>query len=329
MAPAAYRQRINETVVKSGQAQLVAIYGRAMAGHETFDRRLYLDALKTAGDEDRLFESLREMKLFECLDLCKRWAEEDRLPTDARRRQAAEDAVRAYQGLGEMVFEEGPAPPAGLRDLFAVWKQASSGRDQRGQDLKAKDPLVRAKAIFLGHAKGAVNDRQLSEASKSDDWPVRLVARLSSPVLAAADDHVQWINALSGVDAELLQAPVLGTPVDYARYSERLAKARTGGARRIVASDSWRSCAPSKARSFPAGSRWSTVTRPLTAAPWLSKTRWKVRLWTGFERLGWNECDQDRIVATVDRRWSTAPARPERARRERAGVRSARGIRDG
>lgn len=228
LASAAFRQRINETVVRSGNARLVEIYSKAMAGREGFDRQVYLDAVKKAGDEDRLFESLREMKLIESLELCQRWAETGELPKQDRRRQAAQRAVQAYRGLGQVTFEESPTPPAGLRDLLVAWKQQSVSDDQRREDVKAANPLLRARALYLQGLSGA-KDPQAHQAATSDDWPERLVARLLNPALAAVDDHVQWVGVLTGMDADVLGASLAGTPVDYKRYSDRLAQARRGG----------------------------------------------------------------------------------------------------
>lgn len=228
LASPAFRQRINDTVVKSGNARLVEIYSKAMAGREGFDRQVYLQALKIAGDEDRLFESLREMKLIESLELCQRWAETSQLPKQDRRRQAAQRAVQAYRGLGQLTFDEGPTPPAGLRDLLAAWKQEPVSDDQRRQDAKAADPLLRARALYLQGLSSA-NDPQGRQAATSDDWPLRLVARLLNPELAAADDHVQWLGVLTGMDADVLGASLAGTSVHYKRNSDRLAQARRGG----------------------------------------------------------------------------------------------------
>lgn len=230
MAPDSFRQRINQTVVKSGNAQLVAIYRRAMSGQEGFDRRLYVDALKTAGDEDRLFDALREMTLIESLELCQHWAESDRLPEDARRRQTVQRAVASYRSLGDLRFEQGPPPPSGLRGLFTVWEGESHSETLAQADGNDQDPLNRARQLYLAGRRGRVADQRIAEASKSDHWPERLVARLLRPDLAAAAaDHVQWIGAISGVDAGTLEAKVLGTPVEYAQHSERLTLARKGG----------------------------------------------------------------------------------------------------
>jgi hypothetical protein len=228
LASAAFRQRINETVVRSGNTRLVEIYSKAMAGREGFDRQVYLDAIKKAGDEDRLFESLREMKLIESLELCQRWAETGELPRQDRRRQAAERAVYAYRGLGQVTFEEGPTPPAGLRDLLVAWRQESLSDDQRRKAAKAADPLLRARALYL-QSISSTNHPQGHQAATSDDWPLRLAARLRNPALAAAEDHVQWVGVLTGMDADVLGASLAGTPVDYKRYSDRLVQARRGG----------------------------------------------------------------------------------------------------
>ena len=226
-------------MVRSGNARLVEIYSKAMAGREGFDRQVYLEAVKKAGDEDRLFESLREMKLIESLELCQRWAETSELPKQDRRRQAVQRAVQAYRGLGQVTFEAGPTPPAGLRDLFVAWKQDSLSDAQRREAAKAADPLLRARALYLQGLPAAASGarlvvppsggQQVQQAATSDDWPVRLVARLLNPALAAADDHVQWVGVLTGMDADVLGAPLAGTPVDYKRYSDRLAQARRGG----------------------------------------------------------------------------------------------------
>ncbi|MCO6456398.1 MAG: hypothetical protein J5I93_13950 [Pirellulaceae bacterium] len=226
MAPASFRQRINQTVLNSGSARLVEVYSRAMAGQGEFDPRLYVDALKSAGDDDRLFEAARDMKLTEALDLCQHWSEHDRWPQDDRWRNAAQRAVGAYRELGELKFESGPAPPEGTRDLFETWKQTTVQGQPAPSDFQHPDPLVRARALYVGQP----SERQWREAAQNDDWLIRLVARLRNPVLAATTDHVPWIGALSGIDADLLDARLSGTPAEYKQFSQRLAQARSAGA---------------------------------------------------------------------------------------------------
>lgn len=112
--------------------------------------------------------------------------------------------------------------------------------DQRREDAKAAAPLLRARALYLQGLPAATSGarlvvppsggQQVHQAATSDDWPVRLVARLLNPALAAAaDDQVQWLGVLTGMDAVVLGASLAGTPVDYKRYSDRLAQARRGG----------------------------------------------------------------------------------------------------
>ncbi|NUQ63359.1 MAG: formylglycine-generating enzyme family protein [Pirellulales bacterium] len=225
MAPQTFRRRINNTVVKSRNAAVVAAYRKAMGGREGFDRPLYLDALKAAGDEDGLFDSLRETTLLDALELCRHWSESGRLPKDRRRRQAAVRAVNAYRSLGKVTFEEGPAPPVGLRDLLAVWQ----GPCTPDQDVHEKDPLRRAEAIFRAQQLGADQDPQIQQAAKSSEWPLRLAARLLDPALAAMHDHVHWIGTLSGVDADVLAAPLAVAPEVHARWNQRLARMRSAG----------------------------------------------------------------------------------------------------
>ncbi|HID77370.1 MAG TPA: hypothetical protein EYP56_15415 [Planctomycetaceae bacterium] len=230
LAPEPFRQRINQTVAESGSARLGEIYRRALAGREGFDRQLYLEALKKAGDEERLFAALGEMTLAEALPLCQRWAENGREPQEPRAREAVRRAVAAYRELGQITVESAPAPPDGLRDLFQVWDQQELSGQELTELQQAEDPLARAQAVYVGARRGPVGHDALQEAARSKDWPLRLVACLLDPALSPGEDHVRWIGAV-GSDAHWLGARIAGTPQEYAQHSEQLGRlASSGGA---------------------------------------------------------------------------------------------------
>jgi len=231
MASGARRQRINETVLHSGDRGLVAAYRAATASHDDFDSELYLKALKTAGNEDGLFDAARNIRLADVLGLCEHWSQSPARPTQATRKAAVDRAVTAFRALGEIKIEEAPSPPEGLVDIFEYWEGQSPSDDELRADLEAEDPFERARGLMLGHQRGLVDRSKIEQAAGSEHWPERFVVRLADPTLArsAEPDHVQWISLFGAEEAGPLGAPVGATPDEYERNAQRLQEARGAG----------------------------------------------------------------------------------------------------
>jgi hypothetical protein len=240
MASESQRSRIRDPVIGNGDARLVEAYRRATLAVGRHDPQTELDAAVARDDHEALFEAMRHLTLKDALPYVEQWADSGKRPRDPRRRQVVDTAVAAYQSMGTLEIDAAPAPPKGLTDLFAHWQARGMSEAELRQTLESGTPLERAGALYVGHGKGLLAKDALHKATRADDWPVRLVACLLSPVALdqAADDHVAWIGACSGVDAELLQAKLAGTPDEYHARSRQLAEARrtkTPPARRVCA----------------------------------------------------------------------------------------------
>lgn len=228
MASETQRGRIRDLVIGNGDARLVEAYRRATLAVGRHDPQTELDAAVARDDHDALFEAMRHLTLQDALPYVQQWADSGKRPRDPRRRQVVDTAVAAYQAIGTLEIDAAPAPPKGLTDLFAHWQARGMSEAELRQTLASGTPFERAGALYVGHGKGLLARDALHKATRADDWPVRLVACLLSPVALdqAADDHVAWIGACSGVDAELLQAKLAGTPDEYRARSGQLADAR-------------------------------------------------------------------------------------------------------
>lgn len=240
MASEAQRDRIRDLVIGNGDARLVEAYRRATLAVGRHDPQTELDAAVNRDDHDALLEAMRHLTLEDVLPYVERWADSGKRPRDPRRRQVVDTAVAAYQSMGRLEIEAAPALPNGLTDIFAHWQAQGMSEAELRQQLGSGSPLERAGALYVGYGKGLIAEADLQQATRADDWPVRLVAHLLNPVALgqAADDHVAWIGACSGVDAELLQAKLAGTPDEYRTRSRQLAAARraqTLPARRLCA----------------------------------------------------------------------------------------------
>lgn len=225
MAPEPFRERLARAVAASPDRRLKEAYRRAVSGAGvTVGNRL--DNLKLVGDEDGLFEAVRSLRLVEVLDLCERWASVAARPAGAQQRAAVDRAVTAWRGLGDFKVEPGPQLPDGLVDIFAWWHSRKPSDAELRADLSAPDPFQKARGLYLGHERGLVDGARIAAAANSEHWPERLIARLVDPALLAQakEDHVLWVSACAG-DASLLNAPIGGTPEDYARHSDLLGKA--------------------------------------------------------------------------------------------------------
>ena len=230
MAPEPLRARISRVVAANPERHLKEAHRRALL-RGAADTAQDVESLKLLGDEDRLFEAVRSRRLMEVLDLCERWAAATARPSGERERAAVERAVTAYRGLGQFRVEPGTELPAGLTDIFDYWREQKPGDADLRADLDAPDPFQKARGLYLGHERGLVDQARLAAAAKSEHWPERLVARLADPALPAlgAEDHVMWVSACAG-DAALIQAPIDGTPEDYARHSRQLLQAKDAAA---------------------------------------------------------------------------------------------------
>jgi hypothetical protein len=228
MASESQRGRIKELVIGNGDARLVEAYRRATLAVGRHDPQTELDAAVARDDHDALFEAMRHLTLKDALPYVEQWADSGKRPQEPRRRQVVDTAVAAYQSMGKLEIDAAPAPPKGLTDIFAYWQAQGMSEAELRQKLASGTPLERAGALYVGHGKGLISEDALQKATRADDWPVRLVARLLNPVALeqTVADRVAWIGACSGVDAELIQAKLAGTPDEYRARSRQLADAR-------------------------------------------------------------------------------------------------------
>ncbi len=220
------RKAINETILQARDGALSDAYrmAAAAAGGAAADPQAVLRALTDSGNEDGLVEATRTMTLAEVLPLCKRWAETGRRPNKEAYRDIVERAVRALSAMPKLEIEAAAPLPEGLEDLFEVWQKEKVPDDQLRQDLKAADPFVRARALFLGGERGLVDAAALRAKAASEDWPERLVAALrGARPENAGEDHVAWINTVAGLDADLLAAKIACGPNEL-QWSEGLCK---------------------------------------------------------------------------------------------------------
>jgi hypothetical protein len=161
------------------------------------------------------------------LGLCERWTDSPARPGGASQRAAVERAVAACRELREYKAESGTSLPDGLVCLFDWWHARQPDDAQLHTDMLGADPFVKARGLFLGHERGLVDGAQLAAAAESGHWPERMAARLVGSAYCAqtSGDQVFWATACGG-DPELLNAPVGGTPEDYARHNKLLADMR-------------------------------------------------------------------------------------------------------
>lgn len=220
MAPKSLQDAISDTVLKSRDARLAEAYEKALLGREDFKRDLQLKVLKEAGDEEKLFEKARFMTLPGLLDLCERWSSKQWQSSDPKVRQVVERVVGANKKIGSLKIESGGAAPPGTADIFDYWKEQNPKDAELKKGLKAPDPFVRARSLYLGYVRGMVSGEDLAQAGKSDHWPERLIARIFAPqaMASAAPDHVEWINVVGGIDVEIFTAPVDCQPDQYNRF---------------------------------------------------------------------------------------------------------------
>lgn len=217
MASPSMRQRINNAVIESKDGILAETYRRAMEGGKGMDSDLALRALMASGNEDGLVDAAKNLDMAKLLDLCERWKNNGKRPNDRKKAQVIENALAAYKRMGAFEIEPAKALPPGLKDIFEVWNAMQLKDEDIRQDLKAEDPFVRARGLFLGSRNGIVRQDILREKAGSKDWPERLVAAILCPDASFKEDHVHWVKVCAGFDAELLAAKVECGPDEYER----------------------------------------------------------------------------------------------------------------
>jgi len=219
VAPAPLRERIARTVAGSTDRRLKDAYRRILAGGNLDEMRL-LANLKLVGDEDGIFEKTRFLRLGTVVELCERWANQSGRPSRPQYCEIVERAVQSYRALGPLPLEPVPSlPEEGVVDIF----DSQLVNDDLLNDLSARNPVRRARALYFGHKQGLVARQMLETTARSEHWLDRLVTRLidANILLKARDEHVIWVSACAGESA-LLQTPIAGTPEDFHRNSNLL-----------------------------------------------------------------------------------------------------------
>lgn len=212
------RKAINDVVLNARDAALADAYRQATAaGAQQADPQVALRALMASGNEDALFETVRDMTLAEVLPLCRHWAETKRRPKTERYRAIVDRAVAVFERLPDVEIEPAPPLPEGLRDLFEVWQSETVPDAWLKQELEGGDPLTRARALFLGSSRGSVNEAALRSRAKSPEWLERLVVALHFPDALAADEPVLWIRNCVGAEGGLTSAKLVCGPEEAQR----------------------------------------------------------------------------------------------------------------
>ncbi len=226
------KSTLNERIARSGSADLLTAYSRALAAKDDFDLEKYAKELAAAGNEKGLFDASRHMVLPGLLELCERWAKNGWLPDDDdRRRKAVSKAVGAFGKIGKVSFEQGEKLPAGVSDLFEYWERRNPTDDELRSGLTSDDPFERLKSIYLGFPRGLTDREAVKRASESKHWPDRLAARLTAPELAEVSrkDHVQWLNMLLDLDTGMLNSKPDCTPDELNRFRAALEREERNG----------------------------------------------------------------------------------------------------
>jgi len=229
VADAARRQRIVEVLQGARDAALADQLRRATLQVQGMDTGLGLRALMASGDEDRIADAAREMRGKELFDLVRRWSENGRRPKDPRKRAAVDQAVAALKDLPKIEVEPAPKLPDGLDDLLEVWAAHQGSEDEWRRDLQAPDPLIRARALFVGARTGKIDQATLRAKASSEDWPERFVAALNGAHPDPKNDHVYWINVCAGEDGGTQEAQVACGPDEFERTQARLVEMRGKG----------------------------------------------------------------------------------------------------
>ncbi len=220
------RERIVETLQKGRDAALADQLRRASMRVQGMDAGLGLRALLASGDEDRIVDAAREMKGRDLFDLVRRWSETGRRPKDPKKRAAVDQAVAALKNLPKIEVEPAPKLPDGLDDLLEVWAKHKASDAELQQDSQHPDPLVRARALFVGVRSGKVDQAVLKAKASSEDWLERFVAALNGAHPDPKNDHVYWITVCAGDDSGSGDAVVACGPDEFGRSQARLSELR-------------------------------------------------------------------------------------------------------
>jgi hypothetical protein len=221
IASPALQQRINETVMQARDRKLLDAYERARAAAGELDPALLVKARQTAGDEDGVIAAAKDYGVLQMLEICERWAGSKSRPTDPALRRAVDRAVAAFQRIGKVEFEAPPKLPDGLVDFFEWNEKTYAKTDDAalGQLAKDSDPFGRTGSAWVLHRRAKLADADSQRLAKSEDWPERLVARLTDPALAAkgaGQEHVEWAALAGGVVAPILfTSTATGTPAEH------------------------------------------------------------------------------------------------------------------
>lgn len=225
MASEDQKRRINNTILKSQNSRLISAYEQVrMDGH---DPELVLEALKTANDQDGLFEQIKGMTFLQLLDLVEYWKETGARPEDASRKMVVDRAVSALEKLGDITIEQGTAAPSGSIDALTFWEQRKASDNSLLSELQSSDPFVRAGALYLGAKRGLIDRERLQQAGSEGSWMEKLVARLHMPELMTKgqNEHVYWLNQGRGFDARLMGAVLPGNLEENQVFLDELKKA--------------------------------------------------------------------------------------------------------
>jgi hypothetical protein len=220
MAAPGMRTRINACVMESKDSQISYAYHKATMGSKDMDSEIALRALIASGNEDGLVKAAEDMTLAKLLDLCGHWEKTGRRPKEEKSRQTVENALSAYRKIGDIAVEPGQALPEGLQDMFEAWLAMPQKDKEIQNDLKAADPFIRARGLFLGSRKGLIDQETLRQKSKSPEWPERLIAALTSSDIQPGDDHCHWVRSSSGFLDEYLTTKVGRNIDEYKRCEE-------------------------------------------------------------------------------------------------------------
>jgi hypothetical protein len=238
MAPDALRRIINDTVAGSGDWRLAEAYEKALISREDFNIEVHVKALKTAKNDEKLFEAARYMRLPELLDLCEYWTSNQWQPADARVQKVVTVAVKAYRKMRAIPIKSADPLPSGAVDIFDFWKSQNPDDRELKAGFQSEDPFIRAKSLHIGHSKGLVSETDMARAEQSDHWPDRLWARMQFHLVGkAGPDHVEWIDTCTGIDGIMASARVACTPDEYESFKhqfERMVQSKASAADRSL-----------------------------------------------------------------------------------------------
>lgn len=210
----AARKRLNQIVLDSRNRVLSQIYAQALGHRDDFDAGFSIDVMKRSKDDAGLLDAIYRgnMTLPEVLDVCEHWAVNGCRIEDPEGAQLAASVLEAYNGARGVKIEEVTAvkPPPDTDDIFEVWEKTKEDAGDKA------DPFVRAGALYRAVRAGKAAEADLRQAAASEDWPLRLIARLAKPDLAAGkEDHVAFLNGLGDLLPQVLTARASCAPPEH------------------------------------------------------------------------------------------------------------------